>query len=267
MDNIKSNYKKWADFYLPQGWEKENKNNLFIAYTINENNPNLRDAYFSAIIYRYFPVIDKLYFNDKNSASKEDIHEWVVEAALYTLEKRMWENPKSSVYRDPNGPDKIMNRMIKSFRLLHYEKTNSAKRKLMFNNLSIEGLEEASGDYIIQGEYDRNLKEFEDPTRDIVIKAFKKKDYFKSFMIFNIVSQDVFDDKNLLSAKKLNSSIRNMNDNMCKDFSLKYGLNFKEVQEASNICKSLSSNRIYTAIKRNLNLLAKNEYSYIKQEM
>jgi hypothetical protein len=270
VEDIKKSYEEYADLQLGNSWRKCNKNDLFRDYIKNESIPNIREGYLSAIICRYWSNIDNYFYRSKSSATIEEVYVWLLEAALYTLRKRMWENPKSSIYKDPNGPDKVMNRMIKSHRLLHYEKTNTAKRRLNFGSTSLDylrELEEDKGIYSLPSIRDDNLEE--GYIKNIITDSFNKKDFFTSFMVYNIVNQDVFNHKGdflgELNTKKLNHCMRNLDDRLCKSFSKEFNFNLSYVKEAAKSCNCLPNNRVYTAIKRSLGLLSKSPYLNIQE--
>lgn len=261
----KQNYENYADSFLKYNWRKDNKNNLFRKYIENEKNIPIRDAYFSAIIYRYWNKLYKYYNLSYTSATPEDVYYWIINAAQYTLKKRMWENPKSSIYNDPNGPDKVMNRMIKSFRLGHYEKTNTDKRRLNINTLSTDYLLESLGDSSLPIIEDRDLSLLEDPVKDIIKEFFAKKDYFTSFMIFNIVFQDVFISDNKgkikkLNPKKLNYCMRHIDENICDIFSKNTHIKLEDVKSAAKTCNCLSNNKVSYGIRTKLKYLSKLKY-------
>ena len=123
---------------------------------------------------------------------------------------------------------------------------------------------ESIGDSATHVDYDKNIEVLEDPTRDMIINYFNNKNYFISFMVFNIISQEVFNVDNVtcktsLNEKRLNHLMRNIDENTCSIFSKTFNLDIKEVENAAKTCNSLSNTRTYTAIRRNLRILAQKE--------
>lgn len=212
--------------------------------------------------------MERFYYKSKSSTTPEEAYDWLVRAALYTLEKRMWENPNASIYQDPNGPDKVMNIMIKSSRLSHYERTNTQKRKDGVLALSLDALEE-EGDFTLPLYEDDSILKIEDPVRSIILNSFNRKDYFTSFMVYNIAFQDVFKKSPhgyVFNQKRLNSLMRRTGDAECLMFSEQFNLPLEDVKTASKTFTGLSNATVYRAIKRNLSILARKEYPHLLKE-
>lgn len=257
LEDTKLSHEENADYYLKIDWRKENKNNLFRNY-LKEENDSVKSAYLSAILYRYWDNIYKLYKKSPCVATPEDCYSWLLDAALYTLEKHKWEDPTSSIYQDPCGPDKVMNRMIKSFRLLYYEKTNAQKRKSSFANISTEYLTEVLEKEPI-ADSEVFVRDIEDPVYSLVKENFLKKNYFLCFLVFFISFYDdlnvIKEGKNVFNLKRLNHYMRNITEDQCKLFSNIFSLNLEETKIAAKSCKCLSKNKVEKAINRNFNII------------
>ena len=124
------------------GWKNIDKNELCNLYIQNEDNPSLRDAYFSAIILNYWGDINKLYYKTNYTATKEQCYDWLIDSILYALKMRRWLNKDSSVYGDPNGPDKVINRKLKHTRINHLIAANRQKRMLNIGTLSVDEIDD-----------------------------------------------------------------------------------------------------------------------------
>ena len=127
LEDYKELCRKSADV-IPD-WRSMSKNDLCRGYVANKGNSRLQDAYMSAILYRYWSLISKYYYQRQNCASPEECYTWLVDSVLCCVNLASWENPESSIYKDPNGPDKVINRCMKCARLTYYQFINRKKRK------------------------------------------------------------------------------------------------------------------------------------------
>lgn len=111
-------------------WKTANKNDLANAYIDNEDNEFLRNAYFSALMLRYWGNIGKYYTSSKSSGfTIDECYSWLVEAIMYALKARKWRNPRSPLSKDKNAPDKVINRCIYSRRQYYYYISNLKKNR------------------------------------------------------------------------------------------------------------------------------------------
>ena len=151
-----------------KGWEQLSKNDLCRAYVENKNSPTIQNAYLSAILYRYWNLISKYYYQSSNCATPEECYGWLVDSVSCCVNLAAWENPNSSIYKDPNGPDKVINRCMKCARLTYYQFINRKKRRDEFGLLSIDELKE---------NYGNGAPEPYDPEQDHDISSVIIKEY------------------------------------------------------------------------------------------
>ena len=192
LDEYKELCRRSADV-IP-GWTDLSKNDLCREYVAHKGNSFLQNAYMSAILYRYWNLIQKYYFLSSNCATPEECYGWLVDSVSCCVNLAAWENPESSIYNDPNGPDKVINRCMKCARLTYYQFINRKKRKDDFGLMSIDQLKEL---------YGNGAPEPDDPEQqydiskiilqDYIISEFNRKNYFVSFLIYFIMSSNVFD--------------------------------------------------------------------------
>ena len=262
LESYKKSYEQLAD-NIPN-WRTLSKSKLVNLYIENENNKELADSYLGAIICRYWNSINKNYRLSKLSASAEECYSWTVEGILRALKHRKWLCPTSSVYQDPNGPDKVINRCIKSNRLGFYQSSNTFNRRLNFGLSSIEDLQEQAGDVLLPSYEDKGIQMVNDMVSSIITKYFNKKEYFMAFMIDAIVNYDVFGDKKDptnkgFNIRKLRHHMISINKSYIKLFASQYKLDLNESLIGLELCKKMTRNRIYNTIDRNLNLLKSNK--------
>lgn len=246
-----------ANSYIPD-WEQISKNDLFNKYVENENiNPEVAEAYFSAIVCRYWGRIKSLYFNSQPVFKEEDCYDWLINAIIYTLKNRKWLDPACSLHKDKNGPDKALNICIKSERLTAYQASNRYKRKGNALTVSLERQLEEYGDYYTPSNLTCSLED--NFSYDyIVTDAFSVKDYFKAFMVDIILYDNVFQrtldgTNNVMvefSRKKLIHYLRTLDLKYFKYFEEKYHIPLEKILKAYSYISNLSTDSYITKIKR-----------------
>lgn len=238
LDEYKELCRSSANFV--EGWEKLSKNDLCRAYVSNKGNPSLQNAYLSAILYRYWNLISKYYYQSANCATPEECYGWLVDSVSCCVNLAAWENPSSSIYNDPNGPDKVINRCMKCARLTYYQFINRKKRKDDFGLLSVDELKELYGNGAPEPsdpkqEYDVS----ELLINEFVVSEFLRKNYFISFLIYLILCENVFDIVNEetstnyeLNLRKICRLMSNLDDAHLSSFSREYQLPLEDVKRA-----------------------------------
>ena len=166
-------------------WRKANKNDLANAYIDNEKNEDLRNAYFSALMLRYWGNIGKYYTSSKSSGfTIEDCYSWLIEALLYALDKRKWRDPNNPLSKDKNAPDKVINRCIYSRRKYYYYLSNLDKRKSNHNKISIEDNDDVKEDYnILFSTEDNGYKMLDNDILTISCNMYKSNRWYEIFLL------------------------------------------------------------------------------------
>ena len=229
-------------------YQKISKTELCNLYIENEfTDKNLAEAYLSALVLRYWNNIAKYYAQSSSIATVEDCYEWLIEAIRYALEKRQWLDPESPMFNDKNGPDKIINRCIKSVRLTFYQASNRYKRQLNANQVSLEKLSEDYGD----ADPVKQIHTFDtystSDLTDIIKTKFIKSDPFLAFMLDSIIQSSCFIHKQgklVFSKKKLTEFMNSIDDSYCTRFSKRYSLDIDSVKIAALNCTNLSTSSI-----------------------
>ena len=257
LEEYKKIYEAKASI-IPQ-WNKMSKNQLCNKYIENCDNSNLAECYLSAIICKYWPSIDKMYFLSSGLASEEDCYEWIIRSILYALEHRRWLDKDSSIYGDANGPDKIINRAIRSARLTYFQALNRDKRKSVLNEMSLEGMQESGADnHLPVAPFEEvNLVEY------LVKKYYTKKDYFVSFLIDCICHEECFvlgaNGSYTFQIKKLSKLLRNIDKNYCLVFAERYKYSLDDVIRSSEYVTCIPSTRMTRKIQASLEKLKHSE--------
>lgn len=227
------------------GWEKMSKNDLCRAYVLNKGNEYLQNAYLSAILYRYWNLISKYYYMSANCATPEECYGWLVDSVSCCVNLASWENPDSSIYKDPNGPDKVINRCMKCARLTYYQFINRKKRRDDFGMLSIEEMKELFGNGFTEPqdpEQEYDLSEV--LIRSFITDEFRRKNYFVSFLLHYIISANVFDVVTVdsekvseFSIRKICKALNSIDESHLSEFSVKNDIPMQDVLKAYEYIK------------------------------
>jgi hypothetical protein len=249
LEGIRSIYEKVATNLLPD-WKDIDKNDLIRKACEYENGP-YKDAYVAAIMLKYWNKIPQFYYKCKLVTTPEDVHTWLTTAVMYALNKQPWNNPESTIYNDPNGPDKVVNRGMESRRVTFYQQLNRFNRRINSDILSLDTLVEDYKDVFIPESSDSYAFEHE----ELVQQFFNKKDYFMAFMIDAIFYEGVVTDT--LNKKKLLTHLRHLDKNFFKRFSKTYNIPTEDVQKAATYVTQVSAYKMKTKIEYNLLRLKK----------
>lgn len=216
-------------------WRSIDRNELCRLYTQNEGDPTLKSAYFSAIILNYW---GKLSFK-KILRLDNGVYDVLVDSILKALHNRSWEKEGSSIYNDPKGPDKAINRIFKHTLINEYVKSNAQKYYADTSSVSMQELvEKTCGAISFDERDDTDDLCLSIDIEDFVKLNFKCKDYFMSFLIHIIcyddcIEKEIDGKKKFLSIKKVCARIHHMDDNWCEKFGELYGIDKDKVIKAA----------------------------------
>lgn len=248
------------------GWQEKSKNELCRLCVENESNPELYNAYFAAVMYSYMGTIAKYYQTNKALLTEETCIEWLEDAVTYALSHRRWEDPDSSIYNDPNGPDKVINRILKCTRANLYQYVNRKKRKDFYWMKSLDAISELVNDNSVELMDKTDFtKELELDLKSFVRMTFYEKDYFMAYMIDCIMNENVFvfdreTQENIFSIKKLSRKLCQVGEEYCERFSEEYGIPLDVVLGTLKYFCNLNSGKLVYKIEYNLQKLRHNPY-------
>ena len=241
----RSNHLRCAS--LIPDWQKMNKNDLINLYLEKENDESLRDAYFSAIMLRYWGNIGKFYIQSKSSGfTIEDCYSWLVEAIRIGLKYRRWKDPDNPLSKDPNAPDKVINRCLFSIRRYHYYLSNRDKRKINHTTLSLDQYitDEHPEDHntLLKSNEDFYASTKEDLDSYFLIKHyFDCHKYLEGFTL-NLLCTSSCIYKSKVNFSRLASSVLLYNENDIETLSVKYNIvNLKDKDSLKQTVLSLSN--------------------------
>ena len=192
LDDIYTMYVELAD-NVPN-WRTIDKNQLVNTYCdLEDENSYLSQYYLAAILCKYWPKISRFYKDTPMGCTYEDVYDWLTESVLAAVKGRAWRDPTNGLYGDPAGPDKVINRVMKTVRINYLVHINRLKRRTNLGAASIEELQEIAGDSV---DYDEdvsllmNTNDFENIEYSSVIKfLYNKKLYFLLF-VYDVVYTD-----------------------------------------------------------------------------
>lgn len=260
LRDYKTIYEKKASI-IPN-WKCVDKNVLINQYIEHEKEPELADSYLSAILCRYWGLIDKYYLQSYHSVPVEEVYDWLIHAVLYALKHRKWKDPNNKLYTDPNGPDKVINRCMLSSRRIFYQAANYDLRSLNYKTSSLDAAMEARGD-VISSEV-QPYEDVEDCTSSMIKKYFDKGKYFTAFFIDGIANYEVFDKLKesgtyTFSKKRLVRHLKHLDNKYAKSFSERFNVSIDKVNLAVNEMNSLTRIRLYNRVEADLERLKTNK--------
>lgn len=245
LEDIKNSYIECADLLVPD-WKSMSKNALAFE-AVDKRDTQYFDGYVSALMIKYWGKMIAYYHKSKLVTTPEDVHTWLVNAIMYALDKHPWTNPKSSIYQDKNGPDKVVNRVIESRRKTFYQQLNRYNRKINSTMLSLDALSEDMLDtYTPMCEDEHNFI-----VDDLIIKAFNVKDYFVAFLVDAIIFEGY---KVGGRHKKLVTHLKHL-DSHCDVFASRYELDIEIVKKSITYINKLSRSELIRKINYTLSNL------------
>lgn len=274
LDTYKKAHESCADAYIKEDWRRMNKNALLNRYVDVEKDPVLADAYFSAIVCRYWGAISKYYNSSRKVVDATVCYDWLIHALMWAVQHKKWLEPGNKLVGDPNGPDKVVNRCIVSARLGFFQSSNTHRRRLNYGLESLDYvMEDEQRNALVPAVVDDDLDEGTLSITQMISDAFDKKDYVMAFLIDGIINYNVFEDKkednkvihNVFNRKKLLRHLRAMNSAQSRTFAELYHKPLEEVNSAVRECTALSRVRLKTAVDRSMKQLAKH-YSRVLEE-
>lgn len=113
-------------------WKSMSKTKVANGYCDADESCNreLKDQYFSALILKYWYMIEFWYQTNHNlGLNVEDYYEWLLESLLIGLKYRRWRDSNFAISKDEDGAEKVFNRCLYSTRQRYYKYINRQKRK------------------------------------------------------------------------------------------------------------------------------------------
>jgi hypothetical protein len=242
LEDTKNSYIESANLLISD-WKSMSKNDL-VFEALEKRNTKYFDGYVSALMIKYWGKMTAYYHKSKLVASPEDVHAWLVNAIMYALDKHPWTNPKSSIYQDKNGPDKVINRVIESRRNTFYQQLNRYNRKINSVMMSLDALSEDMLDAYTPVCEDEHTFIID----DLIKNAFKEKDYFFAFLVDAIVTEGI---QPIGRHKKLVTHLKQL-DGHADVFACRYDIELYVVQRATTYITRLHRSDLIRKINATL---------------
>lgn len=209
-------------------WKKISQMDLINKYL---ENGLYADSYLSALILKFWHIIDRNLYKDKGLYDEHEVYTWYISAILYALKHKPWLNPKSSLYQDKKAIEKILNVFVKCQRVNWFQASNRHKRKLNHATLSIEELQDLYNDGFVSGELviDAEFPFF----KDLINNFYLDKQYIMCFIIdiiINDIPLEKLQNKNIV--KLILESIRTLPQNYATIFCKNYSTNKSIISNA-----------------------------------
>lgn len=106
----------------------------------------LADSYLSALVIRYWNIVSRTAYADSGLYDETLAYDWYIGSIMYALKHQVWNNPESTLYKDPKAIEKILNVHVRTERINFFYASNRYKRKINHDSISIENMLEVYGD-------------------------------------------------------------------------------------------------------------------------
>jgi hypothetical protein len=193
----------------------------------------------------------------KASFTDQECYDIFVDTLIETFERQDWRNPKKKIFNDPNGPDKIINKIYECRRVNEYVASNRQKRKLNYNVVHIDQLEEENLDCVIPS----YSEEEQNDLSKVVKSYFDEKNYFPAFIIDLIMNSTCYDDneedKDDNEIKRMSRIFRSVDNEYFRHFSLTYDISVDRVKKAYSYFIPLNSKEVQKKISSTLYALSR----------
>lgn len=213
----------------------------------------------AVLICASWPSLCSIYFNQaKTNLSVEECFDIFLDAFSYVVDRHVWDNKDSSLYKDKNGFVKAMSTCIKSRKLNYIIAQYRQKRIANYTALSIDLLNEIFQEGYFNY-YDNSYISNENEIKNIVVYFFNSKKYLWAFIVDAILNFDVFSNDYILDLRKVHKHIRHIDTAFCDNFAITYNLDNSEVNYCLKYFQNLPNYKLDSSLKRCLQELKSND--------
>lgn len=214
----------------------------------------LAENYLSALILRYWHIIDRTLLKDKGLYDATEAYDWYLNAIIYAIKNRPWEKESSSIYKDERSIEKILNVHFKCLRANWFQASNRYKRKINHSIYSLDNLIEDYGDHTLKNEYPKFLEQQSDieqiEINEVITKYFEKGYHITAFTIDSLVNDIINPSKNKVElCQQIKKAIKTLDNSYLKNFSIRYKLNFNKVYSAYQQINKLNDLKLIESIQ------------------
>lgn len=233
--SLLKDYKKIPQMDLVKGYDEDE---------------DLRDSYYSAIVLRYWPIVDKMTYKDKGIYDYSEAFTWLIDGLMYMFKHRPWDNPNNSLYQDPKALERSINTFMKCARANWFQASNRFKRKVNHGTLSLEGLTEEYRDaYTPDHLIVMPDKEFE--YSGLVIQSIENNKYLLA-LIIDIIINDLDVQKCTsydMTMNQIRRAIKSLPREYYLIFSEIYDLDINLVEKFFNMVYNMSDTKLKQSIE------------------
>lgn len=247
LENVYASYRSLADEI---NWKQYDQNELFFNYLkYKDSDKDLAEKFYSAILCRYWGYTGRLYLKCAKNITFEECYDVLIDTINYLLEKQVWNNPESSLYQDPKGPEKAFHLVLKRQLSLIMAKKTADKRKSEFKSLSIDEIHEKYSDSA-EGLF--NVINTEENSENIILI-----DYIRSRPISDIIILDKVCFSNWTSFRSIITDLKSLDEDNFNYYANKYNINLEDYNKITADFKTSSNKKIHREIKKVLYLTGK----------
>lgn len=161
---------------------------------------------------------------------------------MYALKKQAWLDETSSVYNDPNGPDKCIN--IKLKHMIWNCEFSYKRMKRDINNHVTCSTDDEQVHAI--GKVSEDLGRLE--TVDMINDIIRRGDYVSALIIHYVMYGDVFINGHI-DDHRLCKRLRNFDELEQEQFKELYEVNDETLQEMLNYLSKMNTRKLYNRIR------------------
>lgn len=241
-------------------YKTADRNDLVFRCAEEKFNSPKYNQLLAAVIFRYWRLINKFYQQSKDIANEYDCYEWLINSITYTLKHASWKNPESSVYKDPQAGDRMINQCMASQRLTFYQQHNRFNRKINYNLYSIDYLSENNmtvGDIDDSDNIDFNIY-----INNLIQRLVDLNFYFEILILDGLLNLNLNKD-NELDKSKLKRFISNIDpaycDLICREYMVETDAIYKILDNYKNL-SYMTADKYLDKCLSNLKGIIKKDY-------
>ena len=249
LNEIKLNYEKYADTYVP-GWRDADKNKLCIDYS-NSADDLYKEKLCPAILAKFWDVFDRFSYKCDKFIPADVVYDMYVDSVMYVLRKAVWKDKDSSVYNDSHAPERCIIMRMKHQRLNKIRDIGRYKELANLMPVSLDSMVDEYGDFAGDAlqPVDRDSDILLNDVTYIVTYCIKHKQYLTSIVIYILSTSHVGAGDDRL-ARFLFKQLHNINDQFCEEFAEMFSLTKEFVKEMVEPFVSMSSQELNVRVNR-----------------
>ena len=196
---------------------------------------------------RYWGYTGRLYSKCNKNIPFEECYDVLVDTINYLLEKQVWNNPNSSLYNDPKGPEKAFHFVLKRQLSVLLAKKTADKRKSEFKTISIDNIHDKYSD-AAEGLFGiANNSEYSELFNYI----------YDRDSVFDKIVLDTICFSNWTTLQNIVLKIKRIDISNFKYFNTTYNINICDFNDTLKYIENLTSKSLLSEIKKLLYIIRK----------